>query len=230
MATTHFQAFWHGMCGDRQGEWVRRSIWALAKALEKTFWSKALLESADDIVMHTLERLLLDPTGEYAPRGEGAPEEYFRRCLWMRVWAVHRMASAAKRQFVGPNHNELEEGKGHFAPVRETPETLLEEREARQKAQEAIVRAIGNSRFRGIPREYAENFVEFAAQGLSTADIAKRFNTSEGNVRSARLKFMRLLVREGIIQESALRGDTIDGEAVENQDTLVAPVPTKQRH
>jgi DNA-directed RNA polymerase specialized sigma24 family protein len=232
MTRTLFEVFWYGMSADARDAWVKRSIWALAKTLERTFWSRSLLESADDVVIFTLERLLADPTGEYAPHGEATAQEYFRRCLWLRVKAVDRMARASKRRFMGPNHDELDESSGQLAPQSETPETLFAEREAMKEAREAITRAVANSRLRGVTREYAENFVEFAAQGLSTAEIAKRFKTNEGNVRSARLKLMRLLVREGVIEEAAMRRHAMDarfeGEALEG--ALPGPVPTKRRH
>jgi DNA-directed RNA polymerase specialized sigma24 family protein len=231
MTGTLFEVFWYGMSAQARNVWVKRSIWALAKTLEKTYWSRSLLESADDVVIHTLQRLLLDPTGEYAPRGEATAEEYFRRCQWLRVKAVDRMARASKRRFVGPNHDELDDSSGQLAQS-ETPETLLAEREAMEEAQEAINRAMASSQLRGVTRDYAENFIEFAAQGLSTADIAKRFNTNEGNIRSARLKLMRLLVRKGVIEEDTLGAQAMEGptRAGALESALSAASPTKRRH
>jgi DNA-directed RNA polymerase specialized sigma24 family protein len=227
MTGTLFETFWYGMSAPARDAWVKRSIWALAKTLERTYWSKSLLESADDVVIYTLQRLLLDPSGEYAPHGEATAEEYFRRCQWLRVKAVDRMARASKRRFVGPNHDALDDSDGRLSQS-ETPETLLAEREAMAEAQEAIDRAMAGSQLRGITRDYAENFVEFAAQGLSTADIARRFNTNEANIRSARLKLMRLLVREGVIEVGALGAHAM--ESPPRAAALGGSVLAKRRH
>jgi DNA-directed RNA polymerase specialized sigma24 family protein len=236
MTRTLFEVFWYGMCAEARDAWVKRSIWALARALEKTYWSRALLETADDVVIYTLERLLSDPTGEYAPHGETTAEDYFRRCQWLRVKAVERMARASKRRFIGPNHEELDDTTGQLTLPPETPETVLAERESMAEARETIGRAVAKSRLRGVTREYAENFVDLAAQGLSTADIARRLNTNEGNVRSARLKLMRLLVREGVIEERTARAHATDDrmedspEAPAFEGALPCPVVAKRRH
>jgi DNA-directed RNA polymerase specialized sigma24 family protein len=139
----------------------------------------------------------------------------------VRVKAVDRMARAQKRQFQGPNHVALDDVKGDMAVVAETPETALSGREEMEAAQETIDRAIANSRLRGFSRRYAERFVEFAAQGLGTADIAKRFNTSEANVRSARSRFIHLLVREGVVAASIAKSI-----ADKPQEDRIAPAPT----
>jgi DNA-directed RNA polymerase specialized sigma24 family protein len=231
MTSTLFEVFWYGMSTEARDAWIKRSIWALAKTLEKTYWSKSLLESADDVVIYTLQRLLADPTGEYAPHGESTAEEYFRRCQWLRVKAVDRMARASKRRYVGPNHDELDE-TGAQLSLAETPESLFTEREAMQEAQEAISRAVASSRLSGVTRAYAENFVEFAVQGLSTAEIAQRFNTNEGNVRSARLKLLRLLVREGVIEGSAVRAQALESPVEEAalDGALCGSMSPKTRH
>jgi len=218
------------MSNEARDAWIRRQIWALAKTLDKTFWSRSLLEGADDIVIHMLERLLWDPTGEYAPRGERTAEEYFRRCLAVRVKAVDRMARAHKRQFQGPNHIALNDLNGATPAIETTPESVLKEREAMQSAQETIDRAIATSRLRGFPRLYAENFVEFAAQGLGTADIAKRFSTSEANVRSARSRFMQFLVREGVIAENVVRRIAVEAEPKEESIALSSRTSPEPRH
>jgi len=225
-----FEAFWNRMSEEARAEWIKRQILALARVLDRTFWSKSLLEDADDIVIHTLRRLLLDATGEYAPRGEATAEEQFRRCLAVRVKAVDRMARACKRRFQGPNHIALDDLNGDAPAIEETPESALANREALQTAQEAIDKAIANSRLRGFPKLYAERFVEFAAQGLGTADIAKRFNTSEANVRSARSRFMHFLVREGVIAENVMRNIAVKGEP--NEEGLAPPHrdPSEPRH
>lgn len=231
MTRTLFEVFWYGMPTEARDAWIKRSIWALAKTLEKTYWSKSLLESADDVVIYTLQRLLADPTGEYAPHGEATAEDYFRRCQWLRVKAVDRMARASKRRYVGANHDELDEAGAQLS-LTETPESLFTEREAMQEAQEAITRAVARSRLSGVTREYAENFVEFAVQGLSTAEIARRFNTNEGNVRSARLKLLRLLVREGVIEGSAVRAQALESSVEEaaHDGSLSGSMSPKTRH
>lgn len=210
--------------------WIRRQIWALTNTLERTFWSKSLLEGADDIVIDTIQRLLWDPMGEYAPRGEKTAEEYFRRCLAVRVKAVDRMARAQKRQYQGPNHVALDDLNGDAPSVADTPESALADREALEAAQEAIDKAVANSRLRGFPRLYAENFVEFAAQGLGTADIAKRFNTSEANVRSARSRFMHFLVREGVVAEKVVRSIAVAGEPKQERVALSDRAALEPRH
>lgn len=227
---TLFEAYWDGMSNEARDAWIRRRIWALARALDRTFWSRSLLEGADDIVIHTVQRLLWDPTGEYAPRGERTAEEYFRRCLSVRVKAVDRMARAHKRQFQGPNHIALDDLNGDMPSIEDTPESALADREAMETAQETIDKAVASSRLRGFPRLYAENFVEFAAQGLGTADIAKRFNTSEANVRSARSRFMQFLVREGVIAENVIRSIAVEGEPKEASVALPGRASPEPRH
>jgi len=227
---TLFEAYWHRLSNEMRDAWIRRQILALANTLDRTFWSRSLLEGADDIVIHTLERLLWDPTGEYAPRGERTAEEYFRRCLSVRVKAVDRMARAHKRQFQGPNHVALDDLNGDAPSIEVTPESALADREAMQSAQAAIDKAIANSRLRGLPRLYAENFVEFAAQGLGTADIAKRFNTSEASVRSARSRFMHFLVREGVIAEKVVRSIGVERDANEESVALAGRASPEPRH
>jgi DNA-directed RNA polymerase specialized sigma24 family protein len=202
---TIFDAYWHALPADARNAWVKRTIWTLAKTLEETYWSKSLLEGADDLVLQTLERVLLDPTGEYAPRDDVSPEHYFRRCLWIRIRAVVRMARAGKRRYLGANHLELDDLNADTPVAADTPETMLAKREATEEAQRAIARAIANSRLRGITRRYAENLVQFAAEGLGTAEIARRFATSEANVRSARRRLMMVLRREGVLSEDTVR-------------------------
>ena len=228
--STLFEAFWNRMSNEAREAWIKRQIWALAKALDRTFWSRSLLEGADDIVMSTLERLLLDASGEYAPRGEATAEEYFRRCLFICVKAVERMARAQKRQYLGPNHIALDDLNGNTPATEGTPELALVEREALETAQETIDKAVANSRLRGFPRLYAERFVEFAAQGLGTADIAKRFNTSEANVRSARSRLMQFLVREGVIAENVIRSIALEGKPQEESLALSGRAPPEARH
>jgi len=228
--STLFEAYWNRMSKEAKEAWVKRQILALTKALERTFWSRSLLEEADDIAIYALRRLLLDATGEYAPHGEATAEEYFRRCLSVRVKAVDRMARAHKRRFQGPNHVALNDLNGEAPAIEETPETALADRQAIETAQETIDKAIANSRLRGFPRLYAEHFVEFAAQGLGTADIAKRFNTSEANVRSARSRFMHFLVREGIIAENVIRSIAVEGKAREESLALPDRAPSEPRH
>lgn len=231
MSRTIFDVYWYAMTANARNTWVKRNIWTLAKTLEETYWSKSLLEGADDVVIQTLERLLLDPTGEYAPRGETSAEDYFRRCLWIRIRAVARMARAGKRRYLGPNHVELDDLNGSTPVAHDTPESMLADREAMQEAQKTIARAIANSRLRGVTRKYAENFVHFAAEGLGTAEIARRFNTNEANVRSARRRLMHVLAREGAIAKSAIRSLSIDrgaGDSIE--DVLLSPTATEPRH
>jgi hypothetical protein len=213
LTRTLFEAYWNSMSNEGREAWIRRQILALANTLDKTFWSKSLLDEADEIVIDTLQRLLWDPTGEYAPRGERTAEEYFRRCLAVRVKAVDRMARACKRQFQGPNHVELGDLSGYTLSTEDTPESVLADREAMETAREVIDRAVAGSRLRGFPRLYAKGFVEFAAQGLGTADIARRLNTSEANIRSARSRLMHLLVREGVIAKNVLRTVAVEGES-----------------
>jgi DNA-directed RNA polymerase specialized sigma24 family protein len=226
--STLFVAFWDGMSNEARQAWIKRRILALVKLLGRTFWSRSLLEDADDIVMTTVERLLMDASGEYAPRGEATAEEYFRRCLFVRVKAVDRMARAQKRQYLGPNHVALDDLNGDTPATEETPESALAGREALETAQETIDKAVANSRLRGFPRLYAERFVEFAAQGLGTADIAKRFNTSEANVRSARSRLMQFLVREGVIAENVIRSIAVEGKPQE--ESLALSGPPQARH
>jgi DNA-directed RNA polymerase specialized sigma24 family protein len=218
------------MSPDARDAWVKRNIWTLAKTLEETYWSKSLLEGADDIVIQTLERLLLSPTGEYGPRGETSAEEYFRRCLWVRIRAVARMARAGKRRYLGPNHLELTALNGEAPVVHETPESVLAEREAMEEAQRTIAKAIAHSRLRGVSRRYAENFVRFAAEGLGTAEIARRFNTNETNVRSARRRLMNVLVREGVVARTAIRSLGEPGSADSVEKALLARAGTEPRH
>jgi DNA-directed RNA polymerase specialized sigma24 family protein len=230
MTKTLFEAYWERMSNQAREAWIRRQIWALGNTLDKTFWSRSLLEGADDIVVHTLERLLWDPTGEYAPRGEKTAEEYFRRCLAVRVKAVDRMARAQKRRFLGPNHIALDDLNGDTPSVADTPESVLTEREAMESAQDVIDRAVAGSRLRGFSRLYAERFVEFAAQGMGTADIAKRFNTSEANIRSARSRVVHVLMREGVIAENAIASVAVDGEPGEEAAALARPASLQSRH
>jgi DNA-directed RNA polymerase specialized sigma24 family protein len=227
MMRTPFEAYWYGLSREARDAWIKRNIWALARTLEETYWSRALLEGADDIVIHTLKRLLWDPTGEYAPRGESRPEDYFRRCLWIRIKAVARMARADKRRFVGPNHVALDELVAGVALDADTPETLLTEREAMQEAKETVARVVANSRLRGVTRKYAENFVHFAAEGLGTAEIARRFNTNEANVRSARRRLLHVLVRAGVIGAGAA-GEKA-GETDAEQEAVGAPLVRRTR-
>lgn len=224
MTKTLFEAYWERLSNEAKGRWIRCQIWALARTLDKTFWSRSLLEGADDIVIHTIERLLRDPTGEYAPRGEKTAEEYFRRCLAVCVKAVERMARAQKRRYLGPNHVALEDLNGDTPAVTDTPESALAEREAMQSAQQIIDRALAGSRLRGFSRLYAENFVEFAALGMGTADIARRLNTSEANIRSARSRFVHVLMREGVIAQNAIPTTVVEGEALEE-----AAAPLRRR-
>ena len=228
--STLFEDYWDCMPDQAKNAWIRRQIWALARTLDKTFWSRSLLEDADDIVIHTLERLLWNPTGQYAPRGEDTAEEYFRRCLAVRVKAVDRMARARKRQFQGPNHVALDDLNGDTPSTDDTPESVLTDREAMATAQQAIDRAVAGSRLRGFPRRYAENFVEFAARGLETADIAERFNTSEANVRSARSRFAHFLVREGVVAEHVIRSIAVEVEPEKESVALPGPASPEPRH
>lgn len=231
MTRTLFEVYWYGMSGEARDAWIRRNVWTLARTLEETYWSRSLLEGADDLVIYTIERLLWDPTGEYAPHGEETPEAYYRRCLWVRIKAVARMARAGKRRYQGPNHIELDKLNGALPSTQTTPESQLVEREALAQAQRAIGRAVAKSRLRGITRLYAENFVQFAADGLGTADIAKRFKTNEANVRTARRRLMHLLVREGVIAESAARNSAIEREPREETiEAALGPASTEPRH
>jgi len=230
MAKTLFESYWEQMSNEARDAWIRRQIWALASTLDKTFWSRSLLEGADDIVIYTIGRLLWDATGEYAPRGEKTAEEYFRRCLAVRVKAVDRMARAQKRKFLGPNHIALDDLNGDTPAIADTPESALSEREAMEGAQDVIDRAVAGSRLRGFSRLYAERFVEFAAQGMGTADIAKRFNTSEANIRSARSRVVHVLMREGVIAENAIASVAVEGEPGEEADVLPRPASPQSRH
>lgn len=220
MTRTIFDAYWHALSPDARNAWIKRTIWTLARTLEETYWSKSLLEGADDLVLQTLERVLLDPTGEYAPRDEVSAEYYFRRCLWVRIRAVARMARAGKRRYLGPNHIELDNLNGDTPVEADTPETMLTEREAIEEAKRAIARAIASSRLRGITRRYAENLVHFAAEGLGTAEIAHRFGTNEANVRSARRRLTQVLRREGVLSEDTARCLRLDEDR--SQHTEVA--------
>lgn len=224
MTKTLFEVYWERLSNEAKDVWIRRQIWALARTLDKTFWSRSLLEGADDIVVHTIERLLRDPTGEYAPRGETTAEEYFRRCLAVCVKAVDRMARAQKRRFVDPNHVALDDLNGDTPAVTDTPESALAEREAMESAQQIIDRAVAGSRLRGFSKLYAENFVEFAALGMGTADIARRLNTSEANIRSARSRFVHVLMREGVIAQNAIPTTAVEGETLEE-----AAAPLRRR-
>lgn len=232
MTRTIFDAYWYAMPADARNDWVKRTIWTLAKTLEETYWSKSLLEGADDVVLHTLERVLLDPTGEYAPRDEVSAQHYFRRCLWIRIRAVARMARAGKRRYVGPNHIELDDLNGDTPVEADTPETMLAEREAIEEAKRAIAKAIANSRLRGITRQYAENLVHFAAEGLGTAEIAHRFGTSEANVRSARRRLTQVLRREGVLSEDAARCLRLDKDRPhpDFEDVFPLTAATEPRH
>jgi DNA-directed RNA polymerase specialized sigma24 family protein len=174
--------------------------------------------------------LLRDPTGEYAPRNEKTADEYFRRCLAVCVKAVDRMARAQKRRFLGPNHVPLDDLNGDTPAVTDTPESALAEREAMASAQRIIDRAVASSRLRGFSRLYAEHFVEFAALGMGTADIAKRLNTSEANIRSARSRFMHVLMREGVIAQNAIPTIHVEGEAREEAAAPLRRSSPETRH
>jgi DNA-directed RNA polymerase specialized sigma24 family protein len=122
------------------------------------------------------------------------------------------MARAQKRRFQGPNHVALDDLNGDTPAVTDTPESALTEREAMESAQQVIDQAIASSRLRGLSKLYAERFVEFAALGMETADIARRFNTSEANIRSARSRFIHVLMREGVIAQNAIPTTAVEGE------------------
>jgi DNA-directed RNA polymerase specialized sigma24 family protein len=230
MAKTLFEAYWESLSNEARHAWIRRQIWALAKTLDKTFWSRSLLEGADDIVIHTVERLLRNPTGEYAPRNEKTAEEYFRRCLAVCVKAVDRMARAQKRRFLGPNHVSLDDLNGDTPAVTDTPESALADREAVENARQIIDRALAGSRLRGFSKLYAENFVEFAALGMGTADIARRLNTSEANIRSARSRFVHVLMREGVIAQNAIPSIAVEGEPREEAAAPAQRSSPETRH
>src|SRR5689334_21236280 len=90
-AETNFQRWFADIPETAQQAWIKRRMLIVHRKLALTGLFPDARAEAQDIVMGTLERLWLEPVGEYAPHeGDITPQHYWWRCERVCVKAMIR--------------------------------------------------------------------------------------------------------------------------------------------
>jgi hypothetical protein len=207
MKHADFKRFLDDLTPQGRDEWWDRQVATIRRFLS-IFKHRPFREDEDDVMTITLTRMLMRPTGEYAPKPiDQRPQRYFERCTKVTIKDLTAKAMAKKRTYQRSDHAELSEAvvptisaddaSIHFdgAMLQLTPEQFL----SRKAAASLAVRSLNKARFRGITRAYADSLISFAENGSTDGEIAEVLGSSPEAIRKSRERCRDHLAREGLI-------------------------------